>query len=62
MADSQQAFAMLKILCATCQTALDALQAADNPVDRELVADLERMTERTRGELDRLAANLAKPS
>ena len=47
---------MLRILHAACLTALDAFHAADNPVDAELVADLERMVERTRLELERLAS------
>lgn len=50
---------MLRILLATCQTALDAFRAADNPVDMEFVADLERITERTRREL---AALTSRPS
>ncbi len=47
---------MLKILYGVCQTALDAFHAADNPLDTEFVADLERITDRTRAELDALAA------
>lgn len=42
---------MLKILLATCETTRDALTAADNAVDEQLLADLERMIQRTRGEL-----------
>jgi len=42
---------MLKILLATCETTRDALTAADNAVDKELLTDLERMIERTRAEL-----------
>ena len=42
---------MLKILLATCETTRDALTAADNAVDEELLADLERMIQRTRAEL-----------
>jgi hypothetical protein len=38
----------LTILHAVCTTALDAFNAADNLTDRELVADLEKMIERTR--------------
>ncbi len=34
---------MLRILCAAAETALKAFRAADNPVDRELVVDLEQM-------------------
>lgn len=52
---------MLRILYATSSTALDAFHAADNPVDRELVGDLERMVERTRIEIERLGPQLAKP-
>lgn len=46
---------MLTILLATCQTALDTLHAADNPLDRELVSDLEKMIERTQRELLKFA-------
>ena len=46
---------MLTILLATCQTTLDTLQAADNPLDTDLVEDLEKMIERTRAELARFA-------
>jgi hypothetical protein len=46
---------MLRILLATCETALEAFRAADNPVDGDFVADLERITERTRAELVELA-------
>lgn len=51
----QQHIAMLKILLATCETALDAFRAADNPVDVGFVAELEQITERTREELTVLA-------
>ena len=44
---------MLRILYGACTAALDAFHAADNPVDEELVADLEKMVDRTRGELAR---------
>ena len=53
---------MLHILYGASATALDAFRAADNPVDEELVADLERMVERTSREIERLAARLADPS
>ena len=45
---------MLTILLATCETALDTLKAADNPVDSQLVVDLERVVVRTRKELEAL--------
>jgi hypothetical protein len=48
---------MLTILLATSERALEAFQAADNPVDDEFVRDLERIIERTRGELARLGTN-----
>lgn len=49
---------MLRILYGACAAARDAFRAADNPVDQELVADLEAMIERTRGEIERLSAQL----
>ncbi|HZT86017.1 MAG TPA: hypothetical protein VE984_11490 [Gaiellaceae bacterium] len=58
--DPRQQLAMLRILYGACSAALDAFRAADNPVDEQLVADLESMVERTQGEIERLAANLAK--
>jgi hypothetical protein len=54
--DFQQQVSMLRILHAACSTALDAFHAADNPIDSQLVADLEAMVERTRGELERLVS------
>ena len=53
---------MLRILYGACSAALDAFRAADNPVDEELVADLEVMVERTQDEIERLSTHLAKPS
>lgn len=47
---------MLRILLATCETALDAFRAADNQVDAAFVAELERITQRTRQELAALAS------
>lgn len=46
---------MLRILLATCETALDAFRAADNPIDARFVAELEQITDRTRRELTALA-------
>ena len=51
MAMSPREQSMLKILLAACETPRDALTAAYNPVDVELLADLERMIGRTRREL-----------
>ena len=50
---------MLHILYGACAAALKAFRAAGNPIDAELVSDLEAMVVRTRGEIDRLAAVLA---
>lgn len=50
---------MLRILYGACSAALDAFRAADNPVDAQLVADLETMMVRTRGEIERLGDTLA---
>ena len=52
---------MLKILVATCETTLDALNAADNPVDGQLIVDLEKLVARTRAELARVGADRAGP-
>ena len=53
---------MLRILYGASATALDAFRAADNPVDESLVADLEKMVERTRFEIERLSQHSARPS
>jgi hypothetical protein len=50
----QKEIAMLRILLATCETTLDALQAADNPLDESFVDDLKRIVARTRDELSHL--------
>jgi hypothetical protein len=49
---------MLTILVATCETTLNTLKAADNPVDDELTGLLEKMVERTHVEIERLKAAL----
>ncbi len=51
---------MLRILYGACAAALDAFRAADNPVDSQLVSDLETMMTRTRGEIERLTALLGE--
>ena len=61
-ATTPQELAMLRILYGACAAALDAFRAADNRVDDELVVDLERMVERTKDEIERLSADLARPS
>ncbi len=50
---------MLRILYGACAAALDAFRAADNPVDEQLIADLEVMVERTKDEIERLSPQLA---
>jgi len=45
---------MLVILIAACSTARTAFEAADNVVDAQLCADLNRMIERSEAELKRL--------
>ena len=58
-ATTSKQLAMLRILYGACSAALDAFRAADNPVDEQLVVDLEAMVERTQGEIERLSAQLA---
>ena len=53
---------MLKILYGVCQTALDTFHAADNPLDAEFVADLQRITDRTSVELEAFAKRSVNPS
>jgi hypothetical protein len=60
--DTHQHLAMLRILYGACSAALDAFRAADNPVDAQLVSDLERMMTRTHGEIERLTALLSQES
>ena len=52
--------AMLRILLDTCETTLQAFQAADNAMDEDLVAVLERMVERTKHELETLTEQIAE--
>ena len=58
MSDDLQKRSMLILLLATCEQTLVAFQAAQNEADTELVADLERMVERTRGELEKLSREI----
>ena len=55
-APGHQHLAMLRILYGACSAAVDAFRAADNPIDAELLADLETMVERTQREIERLSA------
>lgn len=51
---------MLMILHATCETALDRF-ARGSDGDRKIAADLKRVLQRTRAELDALAADPPVP-
>lgn len=54
MTDLVQQRSMLVILIAACRTARTAFEAADNPIDKELLSDLSRMIERSEAELVKL--------
>lgn len=56
---NDQQLAMLHILYGACSAALNAFRAADNPIDDQLVRDLETMVTRTQSEIEKLAAHLA---
>jgi hypothetical protein len=51
--------ALLVILLATSERALEAFQASDNPLDATFVADLERILARSRAELVELNKKIA---
>jgi len=51
----KQQRAVLLILLATCERALEAFQVAENICDEGFVDDLERIIARTRRELEALA-------
>ena len=55
----KQQRAVLLILLATCERALEAFQAADNVIDEGFVGDLERIILRTRRELEALKPDAA---
>lgn len=59
---AKQQRAMLLILLAACERALEAFQVADNDLDEDFVADLERITLRTRRELEAFAPKAAEPT
>jgi hypothetical protein len=50
----KQQRALLVILLATCERALEAFTAADNPLDESFVTDLERIVTRTEQEIEAL--------
>jgi hypothetical protein len=49
---------MLLILQTTCETTLQAFHAADNPLDGDFAADLERIIARTQAEIEALQERL----
>lgn len=59
-ADGQQQLTMLQIVYGACATAVDVLHVDDCIVDEQLVVDLEETVTRTRREIERLSALLAK--
>ena len=56
IAELVQQRSMLIILIAACTSARTAFEAADNVVDAQLCADLNRMIERSESELEKLNA------
>jgi len=50
---------MLRILLATCETAIETFQAANDSVDQQFLIDLEDMAERIRGEFERITERSA---
>lgn len=55
MPTERQEIALLRILIATGERALEAFRATDNPIDRDFVDELERVVNRSRDELAALA-------
>ena len=55
----KQEIALLRILIAAGEKAIEAFQASDNIKDGELLADLERVVARSRVELDKLEPDIA---
>lgn len=56
----RQEVALLRILIATGERALEAFQASENPVDADFVAELERIIARSRDELAALTEHLTE--
>jgi hypothetical protein len=54
--------ALLAILIATGEKAIEAFEASGNPVDADFLADLERIIQRSRNELAALAQKSSTPS
>jgi hypothetical protein len=59
MRTEKQEIALLRILIACGEKALEAFQASDNPEDSDFVADLERVIARSRDELAALTEHSA---
>ena len=58
----RQEMALLAILIACGEKAIEAFQASDNPVDGDFLVDLERVIERSRNELVALKQANPEPS
>ncbi|HET9545320.1 MAG TPA: hypothetical protein VFO88_07065 [Gaiellaceae bacterium] len=56
----RQEVALLRILIATGERALEAFQASENPVDADFVAELERIIARSRDELAALTEHMTE--
>lgn len=56
----KQEVALLRILIATGERALEAFQASENPVDADFVAELERIIARSRDELAALTEHMTE--
>lgn len=56
----RQEVALLRILIATGERALEAFQASENPVDADFVAELERIIARSRDELATLTEHVTE--
>lgn len=61
MHTEKQEMALLRILIATGERAIEAFQASDNINDAELLADLERVIARSRDELAALEEHSTAP-
>jgi len=59
MATETQEIALLRILIASGEKAIEAFQASANPVDVEFLTDLERIITRSREELSALSGGPA---
>jgi len=59
MKELLQQRSMLVILIAACSTARTAFEAADNAIDKQLLADLVTMIERSEQELEKIGEQIA---